>query len=869
MLFLCSISVKAVSITVANGEEKTLTGTTVFQAGDNILVEAGGVLILDNANLTTNDPNVLWEGITVLGTGDENDQPPATDILNNVSTAQGVVIMKNGSIIENAIIGVNAPGFYNANPSDGSIVIIDGALESNQLNQFLNNNTAIVMENNFFPTVVVTSYIRKTGFYKKHLGSNTLFHLSLTNMREMVIEDNEFVGDHDAHNFIPFVRGINVAHSSLRIENNTFDNLIQGIVSTGAFFDSGNVLWIITENSSIFNNEFKNVVAGIVITGGDQDIIEANTFDFTKDGGEGAYCMFVVENNGFDIVNNVILNAKSYTTQNDETFGIAVVTNLPSGMFSIRENQFKDTNFGLEVADPNTMLQVTCNQFGYDGNPHADAAWAIVSGGSMAPQGDCNPANEPNFLNPAGNEWNYGMIDDATQQDIVIEDFITIPSMFYSHHTAQPGHFTEPRNLEDMFKNACTDNFSNSQCSNLMNITNGGGLINVPNDLFISFSDLIQLPVGILDSFKIEVTGGKIAKTTELESIRAAIVSVEAQLDNGNTVTLVNTVNDLGASQNQLTETLGQVEYLSTDVQKEVIDRIEPLSSNKLREVFIPQAPLDKDIITDLENRDTPVATAVLDDIKMAHTTSGKINLISLRNEERQLLRDLERLDYLLANILRLQNNETGLIDLLNNSIFVGSKVLLLKLHLSKGNWVEAQQALVDLEQLATIEEWNEFTTYVDLFNVIIDINESKRGINGMTNAEVATVEAVANAKQQGAILAEIILHKQRGEEYIHPIPRFVQSTGKRPYVAEDLELIDLVELHPNPANNFVTLNNRLGEAAVITLYDTQGRPFYSQEIGQEAFSEIEVIDWENGSYFYTILTESGEKQTGKLIILK
>jgi len=77
------------------------------------------------------------------------------------------------------------------------------------------------------------------------------------------------------------------------------------------------------------------------------------------------------------------------------------------------------------------------------------------------------------------------------------------------------------------------------------------------------------------------------------------------------------------------------------------------------------------------------------------------------------------------------------------------------------------------------------------------------------------------------------------------------------------------INLYPNPATNFVTLNNRLGEAAVITLYDTQGRPFYSQEIGEEAVSEIEIVDWENGSYFYTILTESGEKQTGKLIILK
>lgn len=77
------------------------------------------------------------------------------------------------------------------------------------------------------------------------------------------------------------------------------------------------------------------------------------------------------------------------------------------------------------------------------------------------------------------------------------------------------------------------------------------------------------------------------------------------------------------------------------------------------------------------------------------------------------------------------------------------------------------------------------------------------------------------------------------------------------------------IKLYPNPATNFVTIENSLSEPATFTLYDTQGRAFYSLPLIKESEAEIEVVDWDNGTYFYSIVIESGARQTGKLIVLQ
>jgi len=885
VLFLFSINAKAVSITVTNGETKTINSTTIFQDNEFILVEPGGVLILDGATLTTLDPTTIWAGITILGTGDQNDQPDVNNILSGTTTAHGVLIMKNGSVIENAQIGVNIPGIYSdpatgiETDQDGGIAIIDGFIGSNQMNRFSNNGIDVYIKNSLYPTdsnAAISSYIANTEFHKTNPNPNnqpTLQQVSLINLRKFVIKNNIFRGERIQLDVIPNIRGINSEHSTLIVEDNIFEEMSQGIYAVGTYLDlffnpppGVPYSMIFTEEPSIYiDNHFDNVEAGIFIDVSFQDIIERNTFDYTTH--RGYYNIFVLANEGVDIANNVTVAANSYSSINDKTYGIvADLSDAGGAMFNIRENQLKNTNFGLYIFDPKTNLQVTCNQFGYDGNPHADAAWQIVGGGSLSQQGGCNPDNLDLLPNPAGNEWNYGLIDDDTQQDIVIDGSIGGTTMFYAHHTAQPGHFTEPRNLPDMSKIECDDPINNSQCSNLMNAT-GGGPIPVPNSLFISFSELLQFSVVDWEIIKIEGTGGKAGKVQELESIRASISVIESQLDNGYTFELVNAVQEIN-SQTQLTQTLNTVEHLSTEVQKEVIDRADPLSSKKLREVFIPQAPLQQEIITDLENRSVPVATAVLEDIKNAHLQSTKVNLISLRADEQQLLQEIKRLDILLATIFRLQKDEVGLVNHLNNSFFVTSKISLAKYHINRGNWTEARQALTDLESIATVEEWNEYAFYVDLLTLLIDLNENSRNIYSMTNEEVATVQAVVDAKEPGYVLADIILHKRQGKDYYPTIPRLVQSNGKRPYVPEELETVTAIALSPNPATNFVTIENPLLESAVLILYDTQGRTFYSKSLEKASVVDMEVMDWHNGAYFYTIITENGARQTGKLMIV-
>ncbi len=134
------------SVVVKTGGTLTIKGYVEFERDGKIIVEPGGKLILDNALLTClghyNDKEIQWQGIQVYGNPNASQYPDANGVY-----SQGMLVLKNGATIENA---VNAVALQNSDEwgHSGGIVIANDA-------HFINNRRSVEFlsyQNTFPPT---------------------------------------------------------------------------------------------------------------------------------------------------------------------------------------------------------------------------------------------------------------------------------------------------------------------------------------------------------------------------------------------------------------------------------------------------------------------------------------------------------------------------------------------------------------------------------------------------------------------------------------------------------------------------------------------------------------------------------------------
>ncbi len=126
------------SIVIESGATLVISGGSVINMSrdKNITVKQGGALIVDNSTIT-NSCGSLWGCISVQGVGENVRQnPPSSPLSLTTATGQdGIVILRNGAVIENAYVGVHIGGqYYDGsdspdydydNDNDGGLVYAD------------------------------------------------------------------------------------------------------------------------------------------------------------------------------------------------------------------------------------------------------------------------------------------------------------------------------------------------------------------------------------------------------------------------------------------------------------------------------------------------------------------------------------------------------------------------------------------------------------------------------------------------------------------------------------------------------------------------------------------------------------------------
>jgi hypothetical protein len=176
----------ASDITLESGCVLTINHKTLISPNRKIIVKPGARLVVNGAVLTNLCGDGPWGGIVVLGNANAVQTP----------TNQGVVELKNGAVIENALIGVRAIGWFDGTTTPKPSTA-RGIIQATNTT-FNNNQTDVVMLGQTFTSLMIpkanVSYFRKCTFITTN-GSkiqNLENHFSITDCNGINITGCKF-----------------------------------------------------------------------------------------------------------------------------------------------------------------------------------------------------------------------------------------------------------------------------------------------------------------------------------------------------------------------------------------------------------------------------------------------------------------------------------------------------------------------------------------------------------------------------------------------------------------------------------------------------------------------------------------------------
>jgi uncharacterized repeat protein (TIGR01451 family) len=392
------------NVNIPSGRTLTINNGAIieFEVSSGITVEPGGKLIIDNASVKgRSDCGTMWNGITVLG-NPGMAQPTNPNLQSN---PHGFVHLKGGATISSSRIGINlspAPSRYDAG---GGMAWAENA-------NFVNNHVAIYFEPYDYTNrskVTNCNFECNSAMIDESDYQNGVDAFVILNgVKGIKITGSTFENTYPAPNFDKKGTAIRSSNSSYNVETgNKFIGLSKGI---DAYSDGA-----VQYNVRVRNNEFINVRQGITTNGSSFDNISGNTFNIPK--GEIVYYpveameMFSLEPNsvlnpgavvhatwgiymfnttGFVATENTLTSIAS----DQYTYGIVVKNSAAMGG-KVYKNNFTNTFYvGTQAEQNNSKAEMKCNTY-------ADAMlsdWAVTSG-TLQNQGICTSDQS----SPAGN----------------------------------------------------------------------------------------------------------------------------------------------------------------------------------------------------------------------------------------------------------------------------------------------------------------------------------------------------------------------------------------------------------------------------------------------------------------------------------
>ncbi len=712
-------------IFITDGGRLNIESTVKFAKNAKIYIEQGGILNINGGLLTSICPNKdQWLGIEIWGNGNFS-QLPVSGVYN-----QGIVEIKNGGTIENAVCGIyvgerDVNGDFVQGTGGGIVRASTGAM-------FKGNKVDVQFEPYILQGANNLSYFYDSFFeYAFNLpqgvdGPKSEF-IQLNGVKGVSIGGCEFTNTstlygHTQHGvgILGTNAGFNASAANHYIGGelvaapNKFEGLISGV------WAAGDLLPINVNNNTFINNYCGVGLVGIKnakVVGNDFDIgtiglyldqctgytVEENTFG---SGGTTASCGIGVWNSG--ITANML-----YKNTFEDIIGAPIYIEGENGYFS---NWMMRSNVG-SIPAPHppyfySGLEIRCNSFDltqavYDITVKTDPATGL---GSISPfQGS--------WEMPAGNQFG-----DASVINNIATDPGVLPFTYYYYTNQEPtilvGSTTVTKILIST-ENTCPTH-------------TGGG--NCPTCLLDDISTLSYLLPPMINPIL-----------------------------NGNRESLMEDIKSAGSSQGMtlatLTDTLMAVSpYLADTVLMAAIGKYDTVEPTMLKQVMIANSPLTLKVKAMLDKK--KLSDSIKQEIDAAQTGFSARYVL-----EKQIHDSTTKLSLAENELMSIYLNDTNIVGIDSVIHYLveknshESKLMLVEAYYAKGDSLGLLAALDSLELNNRAD-----SLFGEYFGIMADLKTDGKSLYEIDSMQAQSIREIAATQTEAGAYAKGVLALVYGE---------------------------------------------------------------------------------------------------------
>ncbi len=837
-------------LTIESGSVLTVKSTVSFAEDCKLIVKENGKLILDGG-IITNACGDLWQGIEVWG------DPLAAQ---HTTLYHGMVHIKNGGKIENAVIGVRAGSSDTPGKGGGIIMATDA--------EFVNNGICVMYDPYAFTN---TGYFGNCTFARTGnllgQGDQGVFTLvKLNNVDDVTFSNchfiNETVFDYvgsgiESFNSIFRVLGRCIDYAEdenycVEWDYGSFTNLEYGIYATAANA---------TDFAYIKHTDFMDNYKGVYLSGMTGALVMDCNFEintpFVTDGGYGLY----LDNcTGYTIEENKFKHNGASRT------GVGLIANNSGGAPNeIYRNWFTGLQQGVSaqelnrnfMAFPPQGLQILCCEFeDCDADILVPRSSHLTRWGIAPSQG----ANSQNPMDMAGNLFDiHSQTPDGDFDDIFNEG---------AHLT-----YYYPLNFQYGLDNLIPVDYTQSTVT----------LFPVNNPLVVWKYSTGCPPT--------QTGGGGGSESEMSESLmetRQMIDSTEQVyamlVDGGSTESLYNEVYNSASPQTMqlYNELMGKSPYLSDTVVGATIEKEDVIPGAMLRDIMVanPHTAKSDNLLEKVDSRFDP-----LPDYMKAQILAGR-SLVSLKEEmesnlARYRLQKSRLINGLIHHYLKadMSGGNDSVINLLQSDSEMASKYRLAMKHIETGNTTQALSVLNALpaqynlhgQQLTVHQEM------IDFCILTIQISTQAGGWQQATEAQVQQLYTLLQSATPASAYARNALLMLGELSYVEPVivPDLLKS-AQTETAYKDLmksKAPPMLEVHPNPAKDFVivgwTLDREQADGS-IAIRRITGELKSSFTLSTPADKQtVDTRGWPSGAYVITLTIDGKVMESAKFTLVK
>jgi hypothetical protein len=827
-----------------------------FDVSSKIIIKPGGKLVLNGATCTS-PCGPSWQGIEVWGNSSQHQYTI------NGECYQGIVELKNGTVIENACNAIRLwhPGDFNS---------MGGIVRATNTNFKNNQFTVDFMRYHNFNPVNPQIQMSNFGYF-----SNCQF-----------VTDDNYIIPYPFYDFISMwdvegIRIIGCSFKNLKINNNS--NRGYGIRSMDAKYNvvsycSSPVLPCPT--GSLIKSEFQGLYAGIEA----QNSVSTKT-TYVNDA--------IFRDNSYGVKLNAVSNSRIIfshfyigpNTNCPNFTGIGVELNNCNG-YSVEENEFTFSNtwpigadfIGIRVIGSESPSSVLYNEI-YHNNFIGITAGNVAEGynGILNPPFSglcyiCNH-NQPNLdydfyikshgiamyqgsnAVPAGNVFahtNFNPFSDINNQGTW--------SIVYQFWSGNPGSLgvpgEQPIYTNNVFssgttnQNPCLSNYGTG--NQTMKLTDAQ-ITNLEQQFAnnsVAYDNVFALYETLKDGGSTEIKEATIVSSTPSQTMELR------------------------------DELLGNSPHLSKDVLKMAADKYDVLPDAILFEILSanPDELRNEELLTHLAKRTPPFPDYMIELLKTvasgsSYKTTLQKQLSSFNANKTKAVYALLR-DMLIDTVPELTNVRNWLDNLQN----IQADYQIIDSYLEQKNTVPAMALVNMLPQLYTMDAdaQAEYDLYKDLKTIQSDLINEEKNIYDLSQAQITELQGIAqNSKSLAGVQAQNILSFAYGYAFLNcaEIVNHPKVKSAKKDLGELLKKVyePQVGVSPNPAHDWAAFTYNILTSLdnpFLQITDMKGHLITTLDVkiskGELIWDTREVTQ---GIYCYT-LTNGNYSTSGKIVIV-